>query len=74
MKVINREKERLPSSITPHELGQAMSALDLSGVPPSKRRAAIKDHLMRVMANTIHDRQTALEIHAARLLHLAKMS
>lgn len=44
-----------------------MSQLDLSAVAPEKRADAIKDHLMRIMAATIHDRATAVEITAARL-------
>lgn len=68
MLIKNRQRDALPSNITPHQLGQAMQQLDLSTVPPHKRAQAIKDHLMRIVADSIHDRQTAFEIHASRIL------
>ena len=68
MLIRNRQRDTLPSNLTTEQLGQAMSQLDLSGVPPEKRPAAIRDHLMRIMADSIHDKQTAFEIHASRLL------
>lgn len=72
MQIVNAEKNRLTSSITPEELGQAMAALDLSGVPPHKRFHAIQDHLMRIIANSIHDKTTATDIHASRILRIAQ--
>lgn len=74
MRVRNRQAEALTSSITPEELGKAMSQLDLSGVPPHKRALAIRDHLMRIMADTIHDRDVAVEIHASRHLRAIRQS
>ena len=69
MLIKNTQRDALPSSITPQELGQAMQQLDLTSIPPHKRKAAIRDHLMRIMADTIHDRSAAIELHAARYLH-----
>jgi hypothetical protein len=68
MLIRNRQTDALPSSITPTQLAQAMQQLDLSAIPEHKRPQAIRDHLMRIMADTIHDRTTAFEIHASRLL------
>ena len=69
MKVTNRQAEALPSNLTTDELGKAMSQLDLSSVPPNKRQAAVIEHLMRVMADAIHDKAKAQEIHLSRILH-----
>lgn len=48
-------RDNLASSITVHELGQAMAELDLSSVPPHKRQAALIDHLVHIMVGTIKD-------------------
>jgi hypothetical protein len=66
--IINRQKDALPCSISTHQLGQAMSQLDLSSVPPEKRKAALMDHFMRIAAASIHDRDKAAEIAASRQL------
>ena len=68
MKISNRQAEALPSNLTTDELGKAMSQLDLSSVPTNKRQAAVMDHLMRVMADAIHDKDKAQEIHLSRIL------
>ena len=68
MKISNRQAEALPSNLTTDELGKAMAQLDLSFVPPNKRQAAVMDHLMRVMADAIHDKDKAQEIHLSRIL------
>jgi uncharacterized protein (DUF2249 family) len=39
-----------------------MSQVDLSAVPPEKRKAAIFDHFMTVMAGSIRDPETKFEI------------
>lgn len=72
MQIHNRQTQALTSSITPAELGQAMQQLDLTSIPPHRRKAAIRDHLMRIMADTIHDRTKAFEIHASRILRQQK--
>ena len=68
MKITNRQAEALDSNMTTAELGQAMSQVNLSAVPPHKRKAAIMDHFMRVMADAIHDKDKAQEIHVSRIL------
>ena len=70
MQVKNRQLDGLKSSITPEQFGKAMAELDLSDVPPHRQQEAVMDHVAKVMAGTIHDRDVAVEITAARLLKL----
>lgn len=69
MQVINRQKDALATSLSLDDFGKAMSQLDLSSVPPEKKAAAIRDHLMRIMVGTLHDRDKAAEIASARLFY-----
>lgn len=66
MTVINRERDRLASSLTAEQFAKAMAQLDLSLVPPERRKCAIMDHLMRIQAATIHNRDAAALIDFAR--------
>ena len=66
--ITNHEKQRLSSTLSLNQLGQAMAQLDLSAVAPENRTKAIMDHLTRIMAATIHDRSVAMDLTAARLL------
>lgn len=68
MKITNRQAEALPSNMTTAELGKAMSQLSFDGVPANKRKAAVMDHFMRVMADAIFDKDKAQEIHISRIL------
>jgi hypothetical protein len=68
MTVISRQQAAHPSTLSLEVFGQAMSQLDLSTTPPHKRADAIRDHLVRVMADTVRDRTLAVELHAARYL------
>lgn len=68
MKVHNPQADALTSSLTPRQFGQAMAQLDLASVPPENRKAALADHLAKIVAANIHDRSQAAEITAARLL------
>jgi len=68
MKVKNVQKDALESSITVGEFGNAMKQLNLESVPKEKAAAAIKDHLMKIMGDTIKDKQKAQEIHISRIL------
>lgn len=74
MKIKNQQADALPSNMTPAELGQAMSQLNLSGVPEHKRAEAIRDHFMRIMADSIYDREVAQEIHISRILRQREQS
>jgi hypothetical protein len=74
MKIKNQQADALPSNVTPAELGQAMSQLNLSGVPAHKRAEAIKDHFMRIVADSIYDKEVAQEIHISRILRQREQS
>lgn len=65
MTVRNIQKEAMPSSITLRGFGDAMASLDLSSVPPEKRRAAVFDHLIYVMSETVTDPAKAHELSEA---------
>ncbi len=62
MLIKNRQKDQLPSQLTISEFAHAMKQQDLSSIPPEKRKAAIFDHFMTVMANSIRDPETKFEI------------
>jgi hypothetical protein len=60
----------IPGSIDLDSLGQRMNAVDLQGVPPHKRRAAIMDHFLKIQEDTIEDREIAAQINfSRRILH-----
>lgn len=71
MKVINRQAQALKSSMTPEELGKAMSQLNLNDIPKERRAEAIRDHLARIAADVIHDREKASEIRSGLILKSA---
>ncbi len=62
MLIKNHQKDRLPSELTISEFAHAMKQQDLSTVPPEKRKAAIFDHFMSVMADGIRDPEAKFEI------------
>ncbi len=68
MTVKNIQADALKTSMSLHEFGQAMKQCTLDGVPEHKRPEAIFDHLMRAMADAVHDKQKAQEIHISRIL------
>lgn len=68
MKVTNRQKSALQTSMTLQEFGQAMSALDLQSITPDKRPRMLMDHLARIMIQKIHDRSVAADLSAAYLM------
>ena len=68
MKIVNKQKDAIPSRMSLSEFGDAMGQLDLSSVPKHNHSKAIMDHLMRVMADSISDKEKAQEIHISRLL------
>lgn len=72
MLVNNIQRNALRSTISLPALARAMAQLDLSSVPPEKRRAAVMDHFMRIQAATIFDRNLAEEITASRNLRRAR--
>ena len=68
MTVTNKQKDALPADLTLHELGKAMSQVDLSNVSPHKREKAIFDHFTRIMGDTLVDKDKAREVKASRKL------
>lgn len=48
-----------------------MKSLNLADLPPENRRAALADHLAMIMIDSIHDRQKAVELASARVMHRA---
>lgn len=72
MTVRNLANERIDATITKEQLGQAMSQLNLKSIPPEKRQAAVMDHLMAVMAESITDRDKSQEIKASRILRYGR--
>ena len=72
MKIKNQEADALETNITVHDFGKAMSQLNLDGVPEHNRSKTIMDHLMKVMADTIKDKEQAQIIHISRLMRNKK--
>lgn len=68
MIIKNQQKDALQSSMTLQEFGKAMSALDLQSIPAEHRKAAIMDHLAKIMIQKIHDRPMAADLSAAYLM------
>lgn len=64
----------LPSSMTLGEFASAMKQLDLSDVPPEKRRYAIRAHVLKVSAHTLQDRVLGQEIAVSHFNHLVEAS
>lgn len=66
--VSNPIAEAVPTKITTAGLGEAMSQLDLSSVPPHKRQAAVMEHFFRVMSDNVMDSKLANEMKGARVM------
>lgn len=59
-----------PNKIDLDRLGQYMDKVDLQGVPPEKRKAAIMDHFLKIQEYSIEDREIAAQIAISRnILH-----
>lgn len=50
-----KKKKYLPSTLSLPELGKAMKQLDLTSIPPQHRGKAIREHLTKIMADTVTD-------------------
>ena len=57
--------------MTPEELVKAISQLNLNEIPAHRRAEAIRDHLARIAADVIHDREKASEIRSGLILKSA---
>jgi len=68
LKVTNNQAEALETNITLAEFGTAMSQINLDGVPEHRKSDAIRDHLAKVMAEALRDKEKAQELHISRIL------
>ena len=50
-----KKPKHLPSTLSLPELGKAMKQLDLSHIPQQNRAKAIREHLTKIMADTVTD-------------------
>ena len=50
-----KKKKYIDSSLTLHQLGHAMKQLDLSNIPDANKPKAIREHLTKIMADTVTD-------------------
>ena len=50
-----KKKKYIDSSLTLHQLGHAMKQLDLSDIPDANKPKAIREHLTKIMADTVTD-------------------
>jgi len=50
-----KKKKYLPSTLSLHQLGHAMKQLDLSSIPDANKPKAIREHLTKIMADTVTD-------------------
>lgn len=66
--------KQLPAYISIEELGKRMAALDLTNVPPEKKKIAILDHLMKIQEETLVDREAASKIGSIRRFVHSKAS
>ena len=69
MKINNKQADAHESNITLVEFGNAMKQLNLDDVPDHRRAEAIQDHLMRIMADSIRDKEVAEQLHISRILN-----
>lgn len=80
MTILNRGNKRavadggstLPSNMSLKSFGDAMSQLDLSSIPPHRRKAALKAHVLRLAAVHLEDRTLANDIMTSYLQHLPR--
>lgn len=68
MKITNRQADALPSKITTVGLAKAIGQLDLSAIPPEKRRLALTEHLGRIMSETVLDLDVRSHLQETRLM------
>jgi hypothetical protein len=62
--VINKQKN-LESKMTLDQLGKAMSELDLANIPDANKPRAIREHLTKIMAETILDPNARADLQVA---------
>lgn len=62
--MINKQKH-LESKMTLDQLGKAMSELDLANIPERNKPKAIREHLTKIMAETIVDPNARADLQVA---------
>lgn len=62
--MINKQKN-LESKMTLDQLGKAMSELDLANIPDANKPRAIREHLTKIMAETILDPNARADLQVA---------
>lgn len=67
----NWEKDRIPSKISLTDFAKAIQEMDRKDIPKEKRTQATIDHLMRIIADNIDDKEKADEIMWSKV-HYAK--
>ena len=69
-----KKREYLDSKMSLDQLGTAMSELDLSSIPEHKKPKAIREHLTKIMAETIldPDKRAELEVAAFKIRNSLK--
>lgn len=60
-----KKREYLDSKMTLDQLGKAMSELDLANIPERNKPKAIREHLTKIMAETILDPDKRAELEVA---------
>lgn len=60
-----KKREYIESKMTADQLGKAMSELDLSSIPDANKPKAIREHLTKIMAETILDPNKRAELEVA---------
>ena len=60
-----KKREYLDSKMTLDQLGEAMSELDLANIPERNKDKAIREHLTKIMAETILDPNKRAELEVA---------
>jgi len=50
-----KKPKHLASTLSLPELGKAMKQLDLSSIPDANKSKAIREHLTKIMADTVTD-------------------
>ena len=68
MKIKNRHADAIPAHISPELFAKAVAQLDLSAIPPEKRRLALTEHIGRIMSETVADLDIRRHLQETRLM------
>ena len=60
-----KKREYLDSKMTLDQLGKAMSELDLANIPERNKGKAIREHLTKIMADTVTDTEAKQKLRYA---------